>query len=35
MSSNTHKKVIWFYITMDEIFILHIFNSANHLNNEE
>ena len=31
VSSNTHEKIIWFYIPMNEVFVVYILNSSNHL----
>ena len=31
MPSNTHEEVVWFDIAMNEIFVVYVFNSPNHL----
>ena len=32
MSANSHQKIVRFYIPMDEVFVMDILNSTNHLN---
>ena len=34
MPSNSHEKIVRFDISMDEIFIVHIFYPSNHLQKE-
>jgi len=31
VSANSHEKVVRLNITMDEVFVVYIFNTANHL----
>ena len=31
MSSNTHKKIFWFDISMNKVLIMYVFNTSNHL----
>lgn len=35
MSSYAHQEVVWLDITMDEVLIVHILYSANHLGKQE
>jgi len=31
MSSYTHQEIIWFYISVNEMFTMYIFNTSYHL----
>ena len=31
MTSNTHQEVVGFDVAMNEVFVVHILNSSNHL----
>ena len=35
MPTNTHQEIVWFDISVYDIFVLHILNSANRLDLEK